>query len=198
MQIENQFDVPAPVPVVWNALVDIPKVAPCFPRCRLDKVVDERTWEGSVTVFLGPLSYTFPGTLRMQGRDDDAHRVLLEGSGQEERGQGAAKMRIASWLQGKADGGTSVHISIDLDLEGRIAQYSRAMIDDVAARLVQLFADNFRSNLLADQSAGPGTARTWVAEKQIGGLRLFFWAIARAIGRLFGFGGKRTPAVHER
>lgn len=190
MQIENQFEIPAPVPVVWQHLVDIPKVAPCFPRCRMTEVVDERTWNGSVTVFLGPLSYTFPGTLRMLGRDDEGRRVLLEGSGTEERGHGAAKMRISSWLQ-QRNGGTVVHISIDLDLEGRVAQYSRAMIEDVAARLVQLFADNFRSNLLAEQCAAPGTEREWTAEKQVGGMRLALWAIARALARLFGFGGRR-------
>lgn len=191
MQIENQFEVPAPVPVVYRHLVDIPKVAPCFPRCRMTDVVDERTWKGAVTVFLGPISYTFPGTLRMLERDDDGARVLLDGTGQEEHGQGSVKIRISSWLLPKGNA-TTVHTSIDLDLDGRVAQYSRAMIDDVAHRLVQIFAENFRANLLAEEAAAPGTAQPWVAEKQIGGLRLALWALWRAFARLFHLGGRRV------
>jgi carbon monoxide dehydrogenase subunit G len=189
VQIENQFDVPAPVPLVWEHLVDIPKVAPCFPRCRLTGTASGRSWSGEVTVYLGPISYTFPGVLQMLERNDEAHRVLLGGEGAEANGQGSAKIRIASWLRPTA-GGTIVHISVDLDLEGRVAQYGRSMIEDVAARLVQIFADNFRTNLLAEQQA-PGTAsRTWEAKRDVGGLRLALWALWRAFGRLLGFGGK--------
>lgn len=197
MQIENQFDVPAPPEVVWANLVDVPKVAPCFPRCRLDEVIDDRTWNGAVTVFLGPISYTFPGRLTMRERDDTGQRVVLQGTGREERGHGAANIQIVSWLRPAKRGTTSVHISVDLELEGRVAEYSRPMIEDVAARLVQIFAENFRSNLLAQQAA-PEARRPWVAEKQIGGLRLAVWALWRALARLFHLGGKRAVETSKR
>jgi carbon monoxide dehydrogenase subunit G len=195
VQIENHFDVPASGPVVWSNLVDIPKVAPCFPRCRLTGVVDGKTWTGEVTVFLGPVSYTFPGTLKMLERDDDARRVVLQGEGSEQHGYGSAKIRITSWLRPN-ETGTAVNISIDLDLEGKIAQFGSAMIEDVAARLVQIFAENFRMNLLAE-AAAPQTKRDWVAEKKIGGIRLAVWALWRALARLLGIGGKRVQPARE-
>jgi len=34
MEIENEFDVPAPVDHVWAYLLDVERVAPCMPGAR--------------------------------------------------------------------------------------------------------------------------------------------------------------------
>src|SRR6266545_7571332 len=98
MRIENEFTVRAPIDHVWDYLLDVERVAPCMPGAQLTEVVDERTWKGKTNVKVGPVALSFAGTVVMDERDDDAHRVRLSAKGMEQRGKGAATASVVSHL----------------------------------------------------------------------------------------------------
>jgi carbon monoxide dehydrogenase subunit G len=200
MLIENEFEVPAPVDRLWAYLLDVERVAPCMPGAELTEVVDERTWKGKVNVKFGPVSLSFAGTVTMEERDDALHRVVLKAQGMEQRGKGAASANVTSWLE-PGDGATRVKMQADITLSGFVAQVSRGMLPDVSARLTQQFADCLRANMAALEAApaAPAEAVAPAAPapappraEAIGGLRLGFWALLRAIARFFRrlFGGR--------
>ena len=89
MEIENEFDVPAPIDHVWTYLLDVERVAPCMPGAELTEVIDDHTWKGKVNMKLGPVSLAFAGTVTMQERDDagQAHRAGRQGDGAEGEGR---------------------------------------------------------------------------------------------------------------
>jgi carbon monoxide dehydrogenase subunit G len=199
MEIENEFDVPAPVDHVWTYLLDVERVAPCMPGAELTEVVDDHTWKGKVNMKLGPVSLAFAGTVTMQERDDQAKRIVLAAKGMEQRGKGAANASVTSWLE-QGDGVTNVKMRTDIHLTGTVAQLSRGLLPEVSRKLTQQFADCLLQSMgaaevratesadLAAAAAAPveATARP----KPIGGIRLGLAAIWTSIKgffrRLFG------------
>jgi uncharacterized protein len=199
MQIENEFDVPAPVDHVWAYLLDVERVAPCMPGAELTEVVDDHTWKGKVNMKLGPVSLAFAGTVTMQERDDDAHRVVLSAKGMEQKGKGAANASVTSWLE-QGDGVTNVKMQADIHLTGTVAQMSRGLLPEVSRKLTQQFADCLLQNMQAAEVQATGSADVeavvaapvdpTVLAKPIGGIRLGLAAIWASIKgffrRLFG------------
>ena len=194
MEIENEFDVPAPIDHVWTYLLDVERVAPCMPGAELTEVVDDHTWKGKVNMKLGPVSLAFAGTVTMQERDDQAKRIVLAAKGMEEKGKGAANASVTSWLE-QGDGVTNVKMRADIHLTGTVAQLSRGLLPEVSRKLTQQFADcllqsmgaaEVRATESADLAAGAAAPVEATARpKPIGGIRLGLAAIWAAISRFF-------------
>jgi uncharacterized protein len=199
MEIENEFDVPAPVDHVWAYLLDVERVAPCMPGAELTEVVDDHTWKGKVNMKLGPVSLAFAGTVTMQERDDQAKRIVLAAKGMEQKGKGAANASVTSWLE-QGDGVTNVKMRADIHLTGTVAQLSRGLLPEVSRKLTQQFADCLLQSMraaevratesadVAAEVAAPVEASA--RAKPIGGIRLGLAAVWASIKgffrRLFG------------
>lgn len=159
MQLEHHFTVPAPVDVAWDTLLDIKKVAPCMPGASLDSVEDEQ-FTGHVKVKLGPVSMLYKGVGKFVEKDKAAHRVKIEASGKDSKGNGTAAATVTASLAEK-DGKTEVTVLTDLNITGRPAQFGRGMINEVGNKLIGQFA-----NSLAESMSGPEkSAQEPVAEK---------------------------------
>lgn len=146
MLIENSFEVPASIDVTWAYLLDVEKVVPCMPGAEITEVIDDRNWKGQVTIKLGPVKMAFKGKVAISERDDDAHKVVLKGSGMEQRGKGAASVTITTTAE-KVSSGTKIMVVQDLKVQGQAAQMSRGMMQDVSAKLTSQFADCLKANL---------------------------------------------------
>jgi len=198
MQIENEFEVPAPIDHLWAHLLDVERVAPCMPGAELTETVDERTWKGKVHMKLGPVSLSFAGTVAMEERDDEAHRVVLHARGMEQKGKGAANAVVTSWLEPAGEGLTRVKMTADIQLTGSVAQLSRGLLPDVSRKLTQQFADCLQQHMEALEAVEAGAAAAGAVEappppraQAIGGIRLGLSAIWAAVVRFFRrlFGG---------
>lgn len=146
MLIENSFEVPASIDETWAYLLNVEKVVPCMPGAEITEVVDDSNWKGKVTIKLGPVSLSFKGKVSIEERDDEAHRVVLKGSGMEQRGKGAASATVTTTAEALGSG-TKVVVVQDLTVQGQAAQMSRGMMQDVSTKLTRQFADCLKSNL---------------------------------------------------
>jgi carbon monoxide dehydrogenase subunit G len=188
--IEDQFEVRAPIDQVWAYLLDVERVAPCMPGAELTEVVDDRTWKGKVNVKLGPVAMSFAGTVVLQARDDQAHRLELRADGREQRGKGAASATATASLEA-VEGGTQVSLHTDLTITGAAAQYGRGMLGDISKRLTGDFARCLEGNIgaaapLADVPVAEGAGTEEEAPvRPVQGLRLAAWALWRAVVRFF-------------
>jgi carbon monoxide dehydrogenase subunit G len=194
MLIENSFTVNAPQEQLWAYLLDVERIAPCMPGAELTETVDGRTWKGRVNMKFGPVSMSFAGTVVMEERDDDEHRVKLRAKGTEQKGKGAANASVTSWLERGEGEGTLVQMQADITLTGAAAQLSRGLLPEVTKRLTQQFADCVEQQMSAE--AAPATAaatetqQVAAAVKPVSGIRLglaSIWGIvAGFFRRLFG------------
>ena len=197
MQIENSFTVPQPVDALWTFLLDVERVARCMPGAELTETVNDHTWNGKVNVKLGPVSLSFAGTVTIEDRDDEAHRVVLSAKGMEQRGKGAANAKVTSWLE-PVGADTTVRMTSDLTLSGAVAQLSRGLLPEVSKRLTKEFADCLEQTLSvgstgqavsgADTTIGDaGNAATPTAPvaRPVRGISLVFAALWSSIVGLF-------------
>ena len=182
MKLENAFEVEAPPQAAWTLLMDVPRVIPCMPGAELAETIGDAKWKAFMKVRLGPISLNFEADVVREEADEGAGRVRLAAQARELKGRGAALATIESTLAA-FDGGTRVAIITDVGMSGAIAQYGRGMIQDVSSQLVSSFADCLQKQL----TAAPEVAHAAVAaqSKPVGGLRLGFSALGRAIGRIF-------------
>ncbi|MGH2750043.1 MAG: SRPBCC family protein [Actinomycetota bacterium] len=201
MEIENSFEVPAAQETVWAYLLDVEKVVVCMPGASLTETIDDTHWKGKLTMKLGPVSLNFAGKVELAERDDEAHRVVLKGSGMEQRGKGAASATVTSQLESLEGGGTRVRVVQDIKVSGQAAQFSRGMMQDVSAKLTKQFSDCLKTNISVEEaeaaSAIPEAAEAnpdaveprvppqRVSAKPVSGLSLAFGALASALARFF-------------
>lgn len=187
MRIENSFEVPLPPAEAWKVLLDIPRIAPCMPGAELTGIIDPQTYDGKVSVKLGPVALAFAGRVKFEEIDADKLQARAKAQGKDTKGRGGANADVRFHLL-PVPGGTKVVVATDLVLSGGVAQYGRAsgVIQDVAAQLIGQFAQNLKVELERD-SGGKGTTSGDVAQaaKPISGFSLFWAALRSALRRLF-------------
>ncbi|CAM3787761.1 SRPBCC family protein [Kibdelosporangium persicum] len=139
MRLEHQFTVNAPVDVVWQALLDPERVAPCMPGATLTSV-DGNTFAGSVKVKLGPISLLYKGKGEFVETGTETRTVRITASGKDAR-SGTASADVTVTLSEK-DGQTTGAVTTDLTITGKPAQFGRGMIAEVGGKLLDTFARN--------------------------------------------------------
>src|ERR1700749_1536597 len=108
MKLEQSFEVDAPLERVWEALVDVERVAPCLPGAAVTGRNDDGSYNGTFSVKIGPTSASYQGKLLMKDVDEAARTATMEAHGTDKRGQGGADAMIVSRLTAIDDGHTTV------------------------------------------------------------------------------------------
>jgi uncharacterized protein len=158
MQLENEFTVPAPIHEAWAVLLDVERVAPCLPGAVVERGTDEEdTYNGTMTVKIGPITARYKGTVRILEADEANRRAVMRAQAKDARGQGTAAATITSTMEEGADG-TRVKVVTDMRITGPAAQFGRGVMQDVSAKMMRQFAD-----CLAREMSGPAPADTWSA-----------------------------------
>src|SRR4051794_30690278 len=158
MRFENRFDVEAPIETVWEAVLDVERVAPTVPGTTVLEQTAENAYKVAIKVRVGPMSMTYRGEVEITERDDAAHRAVMKARAKESRGQGTADADVIMQLTG-GDGSTSATVTTDVKLSGKVASMGQGVLQDVSGRLVQTFAQNLAQLL----EGGPEAAGTVTA-----------------------------------
>ncbi len=195
MKLEHSFEVEAPLERVWQALVDVERVAPCLPGAEITEAGEDGSYRGNFTVKLGPTTAAYRGELAMEDVDEQAHRCVMRASGSDKRGQGSAKARIVSVMHQEGER-TKVEVETDFTITGRLARFGRGgMIQDVSNRLLRDFSACLQQTIeSAEPAAEPPAAPDVAARpaprpaKPVSGLSLLFRALLDRLKRLFGRG----------
>ncbi|MEA2331865.1 MAG: uncharacterized protein QOH58_2003 [Thermoleophilaceae bacterium] len=188
MNLQHSFEVKAPLERVWEALIDVQRVAPCLPGAEITEAGEDGTYRGSFSVRLGPTTAAYRGELSMAEVDEAAHRVVMRASGQDKRGQGSAKATIVSTMR-EEGGATRVDTETDFTITGRLARFGRGgMIEDVSNRLLRDFSDCLQRTIETSEPTSDTTAAEPAAPpaaKPVGGFSLMLRALLDRIRRAF-------------
>ncbi len=150
IDIKETFQVAAPIDAVWRFVLDPDKVAACMPGAELEKIVDERTFLGSIKVKVGAITTSYSGRVRFTEVDGTGYRVQMLAEGRE-TGGGTARATMSSSLRSLPDGLTEVVTEASVDLTGRIMQVGRGMIQGVSHQLFQQFVRRTKERLEAPE-----------------------------------------------
>jgi carbon monoxide dehydrogenase subunit G len=150
MELTNTFDVSVPVDTAWAVLTDVERIAPFLPGAQLQEIEGDE-FRGIVKVKVGPITAQYKGKATFLEKDDVNHKAVLEASGRDTRGQGNASAVITAQLE-PAGTGTTVTVTTDLTVTGKVAQFGRGVLADVSAKILGQFVDNLEQTVLTDDA----------------------------------------------
>jgi uncharacterized protein len=146
VRFENQFVVDAPLEQVWEAMLDVERVAPTVPGAQVLERTGDDAYKVAIKVKVGPMSMTYRGEVEITERDETAHRAVMKARAKESRGQGTADADVTMLLSGE-NGGTAATVTTEVQLSGKVATMGQGVLQDVSGRLVRTFAENLAAML---------------------------------------------------
>ncbi|WP_219416362.1 SRPBCC family protein [Pseudonocardia nigra] len=170
MQLENKFTIDAPIDKAWEALNTPDMIAPCFPGATLTEYEGD-SFTGTVKVKLGPISLTYKGKGTYVSRDDENHKVVIEASGRDARGNGTASATVTGSMVADGPDKTAVTMVTDMTVTGRPAQFGRGVISDVADKIIGQFSACVATKLAPEQPAAEPAAASGSAGSGTNGNR---------------------------
>jgi len=147
VQLQHEFSVPVDLETTFDILSDVLRVARCMPGATVDRVQEGGIFAGEVEVRLGPMQVTYRGEGRFVVLDRMQGRAVLEASGREVRGNGAARTSVTVQLLESGTDQTRVQVETDLHITGRPAQFGRGVVGDVSDRLLSAFVECLREEI---------------------------------------------------
>lgn len=154
MKLSNQFTIDRPAREVFDAFLDVERIATCMPGSRLLGQPEPGTYEGEVKVKVGPLGVAYTGQFTVLDADAEQLRLTMRAKGREQRGAGNADAHIVASLS-ERDGGTLVQIDTDLSIRGKVAQFGRGVIGEVTDGIMQTFSRNVEQLLVSGGAPSP-------------------------------------------
>jgi carbon monoxide dehydrogenase subunit G len=153
MKLEQSFTVAAPIQEVWDALVDVERIAPCLPGAEITGQGPDGAYQGNFTVKLGPTTASYRGSLKMDSLDEGSRTATMHANGTDKRGQGGAHAAIVSTLR-EEGGETVVDVVTDFTITGRLARFGRGgMIEDISRRMMRDFSQCLQTTLTSEPQA---------------------------------------------
>jgi carbon monoxide dehydrogenase subunit G len=203
MKLEQEFTIPVEIERAWEVLLDVERVAPCFPGASLTSVKGDIV-AGAVKVKLGPVLLTYNGVAEFKEKDAENRRVAIDARGTDTKGNGSATAQVTATLHPAGPSSTTCSILTDLNITGRPAQFGRGMMLEIGNKILGQFSDNLADSLSAAQpqavlaaptepnssnsqqqaNAPRSVAATHVAPKEAQALDLLAAARAAALKRL--------------
>ena len=163
MELEHSFSVPADIDTAWNTLLDVERIAMCMPGATLLSVEGD-TFKGEVKIKLGPVTMVFGGTASFVDKDVANHRLVINASGSETKGNSTAQAIVTTQLVAESPTLTRVDVNTDLAITGKPAQFGRGVMSDVAGRIIGQFAGNLEGVITAGTSTSSASGDSGAAQ----------------------------------
>jgi len=185
MKITQEFVVERTPDVVWKLFQDVPSVAQCLPGAELMGQSEDGSYDGKLSVKLGPMSAAFEGKALVTP-DPSSRTATIEGKGVDKKGgsRGQVKVRYSITPEGT---GSNVNVDADITLSGPAAQFGRTgLINEMSKRLIVDFFGCLESKLAAETVEQAAT----IQASEVKGISLFFSSLWAWFKGLFGNKGE--------
>ena len=150
-EIEETFEIQAPIDEVWAFLMDPNRVAHCMPGAELDEVVDERVFTGDIKLKLGFVTVRYRTRGEFTDVDKERHSATVRATGVESGGgESGVTGTLTSVCRTLASGATEVTVCVQMSLGGRMVEFGRGMIRSVARQLTKKFVSCAKQQLELD------------------------------------------------
>ena len=190
MRLSNTFRIDRPPAEVFDAFLDIERIAGCMPGSKLLGQPEKDVYDGEVKVKVGPLGVAYSGQLKLLSAEKDDLKLTMRATGREKHGAGNADAHVVAQLS-EQDGGTLVEIATDLSIRGKVAQFGRGVIGEVTDGIIAQFAKNVEAMLIGghapaapagspprtEAGLGSGRPRAYAEPEAAGGENLDAWAL---------------------
>jgi carbon monoxide dehydrogenase subunit G len=150
VNVEQTFEVQAPIEAVWAAVNDLERIAPCLPGAVITGH-DNGTYHGEFTLRVGPFSAIHKGTIQIVAADATTRvsRLIVQGS----NGSGSGATIVSTLAD--LGGVTRVDAIAELTIAGALAGFvGPTVIGDITSRLLRDFATCLSTQLAQPDDCG--------------------------------------------
>ena len=181
MKISQEFVVARPASVVWDFFQDVPSVAQCLPGAELTNANDDGTYDGNLSVKLGPMTAAFEGTATINP-DAANHTAAIEGKGVDKKGGSRGQVKVVYTITDDSEG-SRVTVDADVTLSGPAAQFGRTgLINEMSKRLIGDFVSCLEGKLAASSEQEAES----ITSGEVKGISLFFSSLWSWLKGIFG------------
>ena len=185
MKITQEFVVERTPDVVWELFQDVPSVAQCLPGAELMGQSEDGSYEGRLSVKLGPMSAAFEGKALVTP-DPSSRTATIEGKGVDKKGGSRGQVKVVYSIKPEGTG-SNVNVDADITLSGPAAQFGRTgLINEMSKRLIVDFVGCLESKL----GAGTEEEAANIQASDVKGISLFFSSLWAWLKGLFGKRGE--------
>jgi carbon monoxide dehydrogenase subunit G len=188
IKIDKTFVLDAPIEQVWIFVTDPSQVVSCLPGAAISEKIDERTYTGTITVKVGPVTTSYKGKAQFERVDEDRFEAELIGRAQDVKGKGSAEVRMVTSLRSSENGKTEVHMISEVALIGPLAQFGGRLLQDVADQLIQQSIHAMNQKLASQEGPALDSTNTTVEPMKAipFAFKIFWRAVVRLFRRIFG------------
>lgn len=156
--LTQTFTVDFPRDKVWAFFGRLGEVTTCLPGASLLAPATETHVEPKLRIKVGPIVADFEGAADVE-RDPANYTGIIHGSARDTKSSSATRGEIRYVLtEEKAGSATRVDVQVGFALTGPLAQFSRSsIVNDIAKRMTEAFAQNLRARLAHDAQGGGAT-----------------------------------------
>ena len=151
IELQESFEINAPVEAVWQFLLSPENVASCMPGASLGEIIDEQQFIGNMKLKMGAITAKFSGKITYTEVDKDNPRIVMLAEAKDTSG-GTVNGTITTQMKSLSAQQTEVLCESNIDMTGRLVQVGRGLIDGVSAQIIGKFIKNVKK-LLESQAA---------------------------------------------
>ena len=153
MDMSGEQRIPAPRPLVWQALNDPDVLKACIPGCQDLVRVSDTQMSAQVLMKVGPVRAQFAGDVTLTDLDPPAgYRIIGEG-----QGGIAGFAKGEAWVRLEEAGDeTILRYEVKAQIGGKLAQLGARLIDVTAKQMSSAFFTRFAAEVASKVSAKAG------------------------------------------
>lgn len=150
MKLADQCILPAGPDVVWRALNDPAVLEACLPGCKTLAMLDERHFEATVQIRVGPVAATFKSNVELSDLDPPrAYTIVGTGNA---GAVGFAKVTARVQLE-PAAGTTVLAYDADVEIGGKLMSVGSRLIQSAAGKNLDAFFGALKAHI--EKEAAP-------------------------------------------
>jgi carbon monoxide dehydrogenase subunit G len=143
---EDSIAINAPVPRVWDFLLDVDRSAACMPGVEQVTLIDDRTFDGIITASVGPISGTFSFRARIV-ESNPPRQLTAQVEGTDSVTRSTLKMDVTMTLDSAGADATDLAYRAVVDVHGRLAILGDMLLRATASLILEEFTKRLRLQL---------------------------------------------------
>lgn len=147
MKFSQTAEIPVAREPLWNFLMDVPKVAKSLPGVESVSKIDATTYQGALTVRVGPIKLNLQGKIILEEQNKEAWRAALRAEAKDRMAAGAVNGKTTMNLREISANLTELVVETDVNILGKIGEFGQPIIRKKADSMLKEFVDNIKKQL---------------------------------------------------
>lgn len=127
--------------------MDVPRVAKSLPGVESVKKIDDTTYEGALSVRVGPIKLNLQGKIIVEEQDKQNWRAALRAEAKDRMAAGAVSGKTSMLLKELGPDQTEFLVESDVNILGKIGEFGQPIIRKKADAMLKEFIENIKKQL---------------------------------------------------